>query len=65
MYFEKLAAGGVLCVHTSNRHLDLVPVVADIAASIKMQQYDPKTMKPLVDANGEPVMDSLVCKRPR
>jgi hypothetical protein len=65
MYMRKLAPGGVLCVHVSNRHLNLVPVVADIAASIKMQQYDPKTMQPLVDAKGEPVLKPLVCKRGR
>jgi hypothetical protein len=36
MYFTKLAPGGILCVHTSNRHVDLVPVVADVADSLKL-----------------------------
>jgi hypothetical protein len=31
MYFEKLVEQGVLCVHTSNRHVDLVTPVVDIA----------------------------------
>jgi hypothetical protein len=36
MYFTKLAPGGILCVHTSNRHVDLVPVVADVADSLNL-----------------------------
>jgi hypothetical protein len=36
MYFTKLAPGGILCVHTSNRHVDLVPVVANVADSLKL-----------------------------
>jgi hypothetical protein len=36
MYFTKLAPGGILCVHTSNRHVDLVPVVAGVADSLKL-----------------------------
>jgi hypothetical protein len=31
LYFQKLAPGGVVCVHTSNRHLDLTGVIADVA----------------------------------
>jgi len=31
MYFEKLVEQGVLCVHTSNRHVDLITPVVDIA----------------------------------
>jgi hypothetical protein len=34
MYFKHLDERGILCVHTSNRHIDLVPVVADIATSL-------------------------------
>jgi hypothetical protein len=34
MYFKHLAEQGILCVHTSNRHVDLVPVVADVAQSL-------------------------------
>jgi hypothetical protein len=34
MYFKHLTKEGILCVHTSNRHIDLVPVVADVAASL-------------------------------
>jgi hypothetical protein len=35
-YFQKLAEEGVLCVHTSNRHVDLVSPVSDIAAKLKL-----------------------------
>src|SRR5262249_40391066 len=34
MYFKKLAPEGILCVHTSNRYVDLPKVVADIAVSL-------------------------------
>jgi hypothetical protein len=34
MYFEKLRPDGILAVHTSNRYVDLVPVVADVANSL-------------------------------
>jgi hypothetical protein len=34
MYFTKLMPEGVLCVHTSNRHVDLVTPVVDIASKI-------------------------------
>jgi hypothetical protein len=34
MYFKHLTEKGILCVHTSNRHVDLVPVVGDVAASL-------------------------------
>ncbi len=31
IYFQHLAAGGILAVHISNRHLDLLPVVRPMA----------------------------------
>ena len=34
MYFQKLAPGGLLAVHLSNRHLRLAPVVAGTAATL-------------------------------
>jgi hypothetical protein len=34
IYMDKLAADGVLCVHTSNRHMDLVRPVARIAMDL-------------------------------
>jgi hypothetical protein len=34
MYFKRLTQEGILCVHTSNRHLDLPLVVADIAENL-------------------------------
>jgi hypothetical protein len=36
LYMSKLAPDGVLCVHTSNRHLNLVRPVADIADALKL-----------------------------
>lgn len=36
MYFKKLTEDGVLCVHTSNRHVDLVQPVTDIAKDLKL-----------------------------
>ena len=45
MYFEHLTEDGILCVHTSNRHLDLPLVVADIAQDLgyvcKRGHYEP------------------------
>jgi hypothetical protein len=38
MYFAKLVPEGILCVHTSNRHVDLVKVVADVARSITWKE---------------------------
>ncbi len=68
-------AGGVLCVHVSNRHLDLVPVVADIANAVKMPKIDTETGKVVrrnrttgkegPDEEGEVVMQSLAAKRGR
>jgi hypothetical protein len=37
MYFEKLAPTGVLMVHTSNRHVDLVSPVTDVANSLGLK----------------------------
>jgi spermidine synthase len=34
LYLARLAPGGVLAFHTSNRHLALMPVVARIAANV-------------------------------
>jgi hypothetical protein len=69
MYMRKLAPGGVLCVHVSNRHLNLVPVVADIAGGpkgAKVPRYDPKHWgQYLRDENGEVVTGPLVAIRGR
>jgi hypothetical protein len=37
MYFTKLAPDGVLMVHTSNRHVDLVSPVTDVAKSLGLK----------------------------
>ena len=36
LYFQRLAAGGLLAVHVSNRHLDLVPVLAELARDARV-----------------------------
>ena len=51
LYFEMLTPGGLLALHISNRHLDLVPVVANLAEDAGLggrliQQEEP------VDAKG-------------
>jgi hypothetical protein len=35
MYMDKLVPDGILCVHTSNRHVDLVPVVDMVVEAIR------------------------------
>ena len=43
VYFKRLAPGGLLLFHISNRHLDLRPVLADLAADTGIEahvQYD-------------------------
>ncbi len=39
MYFEHLTKDGILCVHTSNRFVDLPRVVADVAEACDMISY--------------------------
>jgi hypothetical protein len=34
MYFTKIAEHGVLCVHTSNRHVELIKPVSDVAVKL-------------------------------
>ncbi|MGA2619451.1 MAG: fused MFS/spermidine synthase [Thermoguttaceae bacterium] len=36
LYFQKLAAGGLLAVHISNRHLDLEPVLGNLAEDLDL-----------------------------
>jgi hypothetical protein len=38
MYFAKLVPEGILCVHTSNRHVNLVKVVSDVARAITWKE---------------------------
>ncbi len=40
MYFQKLTRKGILCVHTSNRYVDLVKVVAQVSESIHLVEID-------------------------
>jgi len=56
-YFKKLTRDGVLCVHTSNRHVDLVKVVADVTASLEIEDPTEK------DENGNPVKHKLIARR--
>ncbi len=45
MYREKLADGGVMAIHISNRYFDLAPPIAKVAATvgmqIKLQKFQP------------------------
>lgn len=34
LLFDKLAPQGILCIHTSNRYFNVVPVIADVADSL-------------------------------
>ncbi len=45
MYFTKLAPHGILCVHTSNKFVDLVPVVANAARHAEFDEVAPATGK--------------------
>jgi hypothetical protein len=60
MYFKKLRPDGVLCVHTSNRHVDLVKVVADVTDSIRFNEGEGPNREIIYADNGE---KKLVCKR--
>jgi hypothetical protein len=43
LYFDKLADDGILAIHISNRYLDLGPVLANLAAELKVKcikRYD-------------------------
>ena len=37
MYMDKLVPDGILCIHTSNRHVDLVPVVQRVVEAIRRE----------------------------
>ncbi|MCI0463946.1 MAG: hypothetical protein L0Z62_43995 [Gemmataceae bacterium] len=75
-WVEKYWPGGVLCVHVSNRHLNLVPVVVDIANDIKgpvkvpVAKKDPNTKEYVIDPQTkQPVVEwveqPLVARRGR
>ena len=58
MYFKHLTPDGILCVHTSNRHVDLVKVVADVADSITMTDLDGKEAKLVCKVGHDMLEDS-------
>ena len=53
MYMSKLVPNGVLCVHTSNRHVELVPVVAKVANSIHLPHVIPMKFVAEKDSKGD------------
>jgi hypothetical protein len=60
LYLSKIAHDGVLCVHTSNRHLDLVQPVAKIAEVLDEEfQQEFKDKTPLEEFNGGPRPESM------
>ncbi|MGF1581914.1 MAG: hypothetical protein ACFCD0_21515 [Gemmataceae bacterium] len=60
-YLDKMVPGGVLMVHTSNRHVDLPPPVIDIATSL-----NPRLQYRVVNCRGEsdPFRSELRRNRP-
>lgn len=64
MYFDKLTVDGILCVHTSNRYVNLVPVVGDIAKEVTLKKRT-ATGAFIKDENGNYVTETiaLVAKR--
>jgi hypothetical protein len=40
LYFQKLSAEGILCIHVSNRHLDLKAVLDKIAQKLKVPMFE-------------------------
>jgi hypothetical protein len=58
LYLAKLAPGGVICVHTSNRYIDLPPVLADTARHLNLAcvhgkgELDPNRKPPPVGMFG-------------
>ncbi len=60
LYLSKIAHDGVLCVHTSNRHLDLVQPVAKIAEVLDEEfQKEFKDKTPLPEFNDGPRPESM------
>jgi spermidine synthase len=72
LYFDRLTPNGMLVVHTSNRHLDLLPEVAKIAQDLglvawskqdaQMPDYGPRmlaTSQVVVLARNEPALGAL------
>ncbi len=49
LYMKKLAPGGVIAVHISNRHLDLAPVVSAVARSVGLDGAITLDKKPSAD----------------
>ncbi len=52
LYLEKLPPAGIILIHVSNRHIDLEPVVAAIAADAKLaaRLFDTEHAKPEPDS---------------
>ncbi|MGF1581913.1 MAG: hypothetical protein ACFCD0_21510 [Gemmataceae bacterium] len=62
MYFQKLVERGILCVHTSNRFVDLVPVVKDIAEAINRNEKRKdlaQEMSKVVQSGGSDLKETL------
>jgi hypothetical protein len=57
MYFTRLSEKGVLCVHTSNRFVDLVRVVADVADDLGLVAYRGHDQAPQKDPGNPKVKD--------
>ena len=55
LYLSKLAAGGLLAFHISNRYLDLEPVLADLCRSVKLacRHWDDGNVSPAEASDGK------------
>jgi hypothetical protein len=65
LYLSKLADGGLLAFHISNRYVDLEPVLADLAGSAKLtsRHWDDWSISPEEAANGKEASHWVVMAR--
>ncbi|MBX3474751.1 MAG: fused MFS/spermidine synthase [Planctomycetes bacterium] len=52
MFAGHLAPGGVLCVHISNRHLDLAPVLREASQQLRLSAFEVESPRDDSGANG-------------
>ena len=63
LYFDRLAPGGVLAFHVSNRHLDLEPVLARLAEEARLAAIIRRDRIPQDDRTGKTSSDWMVMAR--
>jgi spermidine synthase len=65
MYLERLAHGGILAFHISNRHLNLEPVLARLAEEAQLVSMIRRDRSATIEASGKASSDWLVMARTR